>query len=580
MNLIDTLKLNLDTSKPLFCDTETNHFFSSIKLFQCYQEHWDSALVFDIAEYSLAEIYQLIKSCKTVWHNYSYDAACFCNDLNIKENPFPDFEDTLILSRLTLYPYLEFYSLDDCLTYACGYDPYAKQGLVKSELQKSFISTKTKDKFKEPASAQQIAYAATDVFYLPKLYNIVKAACDDFIYKLDKSFIHNALKWQQNGMPVDREALATLKQSVENRLSEIDKILPSTLNINSYLQVRNFLHMDSSDDLALADAAAHGNTNAALVREKRGLIKRLNFVSRYSYDRVKGYFNPTAVSGRVKCQGSDMPDGTDNLMQIPRDLKGVFGFADNDPRYLVHADFAQLELRTLTVLLGDPVLIKLFEGGHDLHKYAAQQLYDVPENEVSKELRLMAKMCNFSLLYGSGANTFRNVLITYGEIETPPLEECKEIVSKWKKLYPKVALWHKTKFSQANNNQLIGCTLNGRHYRALKPTDLLGIENQGLGAEVAKLSVHYLLKDNPDIKMLSFIHDAVILEAADLEQGKLYAELLVKAMIKGWFEAIKNSNYPTLSMPLEGEVFKRLGDKPTYIYTSKGDYDGFCANQS
>lgn len=576
MNLISILKNTLDPSKPLFCDTETNHFFSSIKLFQCYQEHWSEALVFDIAEYSLQEIYSLVKGCKSIWHNYSYDAACFCNDLGIKENPFPDFEDTLILSRLTLYPYLEYYSLDDCLKYACGFDPYEKQGLIKTELQKSFISTKTRDKFKEPASAQQLAYAATDVLYLPKLYNIVKVACNDFIYLLDKSFIDKALKWQQNGMPVDKEALAALEQSVKERLEQIDKILPKELNINSYLQVRNFLHMDSSDDLALADAASKGNTDAALVREKRGLIKRLNFVSRYSYDRIKGYFNPTAVSGRVKCQGSDMADGTDNLMQIPRDLKGVFGFAESDPRYLVHADFAQLELRTLTVLLGDPVLIKLFEGGHDLHKYAAQQLYEVPESEVSKELRLMAKMCNFSLLYGSGANTFRNVLITYGEIETPDLETCKNIVAKWKKLYPKVALWHKDRFAQANNNKLIGCTLNGRHYRAFKPTDLLGIENQGLGAEVAKLSLHYLLKENADIKVLSFIHDAIILEAEDLQQGKLYAELLVKAMVKGWFEAIKNSAYPTLSMPLEGEVFKHLSDKPAYVYSSKGDYDGFC----
>lgn len=575
-----TLKTNLDLSKPLFCDTETNHFFSSIKLFQCYQEHWSTALVFDIAKYNLLEIYELIKECKTVWHNYSYDAACFCNDLGIKENPFPDFEDTLILSRLTLYPYLEFYSLDDCLAYACGFDPYEKQGLVKKELQKSFISTKTKDKFKEPASRDQLDYAATDVFYLPRLYNIVKVACNDFIYLLDKSFISNALKWQQNGMPIDRAALTTLEQSAKARLTEIDKILPEDLNINSYLQVRKFLGMDSSDDLALADAASKGNTQAALVREKRGLIKRLNFVSRYSYDRIKGYFNPTAVSGRVKCQGSDLADGTDNLMQIPRDFKGAFGFSDDDPRYLVHADFAQLELRTLTVLLGDPVLIKLFEEGHDLHNYAAQQLYEVPEGEVSKELRLMAKMCNFSLLYGSGANTFRNVLITYGEIEIPDLEECKSIVAKWKKLYPKVALWHKDRFAQSNNNKLIGCTLNGRHYRALKPTDLLGIENQGLGAEVAKLSVHYLLKENPDIKMLSFIHDAVVLEAENLEQGKLYAELLVKAMVRGWFEAIKNSNYPTLSMPLEGEVFKHLNDKPAYVYTSKGDYDGFCAIKS
>ena len=340
---------NLDTSQPLYCDTETNQFFSKIRLVQVFQEHWDEAQLFDIRDVNLRDVYEDMKQCTTVWHNYSYDGACFCNDLGIKENPFPFFEDTLILSKLTLYKYLESFSLDNCLEYVHGYDVYGADEIEKKTMQKSFVSTKSKDMSKMDLTEKQLQYAANDVFYLPKLFHMVKHKTEDFVYQLDKTFLRTCLVWQQNGLPVDQKRLLQFKEDTQRAIDEQTVLLPEGLNINSPKQVRIAIGSEQSDDLGLAILGAEGNEIAKAVREKRKMVKRMNFLDRYSFDRVRGFFTPTAVSGRARCQGSSVKpyDGTDNLMQIPRELKGLFGFDEKDPRYLVYADFAQLELRTV-----------------------------------------------------------------------------------------------------------------------------------------------------------------------------------------------------------------------------------------
>ena len=570
---------NLKTTEPLYCDTETNQFFSKIRLVQVFQEHWDEPQLFDVRDASLKKLYSEMKKCTTVWHNYSYDAACFCNDLGIKENPFPFFEDTLILSRLSLYKHLESFSLDKCLEYVHGYDVYGADDLEKKVMQKSFVSTKTKDMSTMELTDDQLAYAAADVYYLPKLFHMVKGKTNDFIYQLDKTFLRSSVVWQQNGLPVDQDRLAQVKIETQEVIDRQTLLLPPGLNINSYKQVREAVGSDSSDDLALALLSAEGNEIAKSVREKRKMVKRMNFLDRYSFDRVKGHFTPTAVSGRARCQGSGVKphDGTDNLMQIPRELKYLFGFTDE--RYMVYADFAQLELRTVCADTGDKVLEKLFKEDNDLHIYAATQIFNKETEDITKDERFIAKMCNFSLLYLSGWKTFKNILIKLAG-SAPSDRDVEKTVAKWRKLYPGIAAWHKKVAAESggfgSKKTMFGSTLNGRNYRAKLITDLAGVQNQGLGAEVAKLAMHYFFKKEPGAKMLVFIHDSYVVEAAGLEEGKRIAKNLADSMVEAWFECTKNASVSDLPMPTTALVGKNFGDIDgkgifEYEYTNKGE---------
>ena len=553
---------NLNTQEPLYCDTETNQFFSKIRLVQVFQEHWDEAQLFDIRDVDLEELYLEMKQCTTVWHNYAYDAACFVNDLELEENPFPFFEDTLILAKLGLYNKIESNSLDSCLEYVHGYDVYGGNDLEKKVMQKSFVSTKSKDMSKADLTEDQLKYAAADVYYLPKLFNYLKDLTEDYIYQLDKTFLRTSQVWQKYGVPVDQDRLQLAKLNTQAVIDEQTELLPQGLNINSPKQVQEVTGMKTNNDLALAEASARGDEFAAAIREKRKMIKRKNFLARFSFDRVKGYFAPTTVSGRARCQGDSVKPytGHDNLMQQPRELKHLFGFTEEDPRYLVYSDFAQLELRTIAAITGDTVMETLFKEGKDLHIYAAEKIFNEKAENIDKQLRFTAKMCNFGLLYGCGWKTFGNILM--GILGTQP-DNLEEIVIKWKTLYPGVIKWQKKGMNQqpyGSNKPLFGKTLNGRNYRARIATDLLGVENQGTGAEAAKLAMHYFFKKEPKAKLLNFVHDSFIIEAANLEEGKRLAKSIADAMVEAWAETIKSAAASDIPMPTEALVGKNLGD--------------------
>lgn len=575
--LITELKDQLDLSQPLYLDTETSHFFSQIKLIQVYQEHWSDVLIFDCAKVNLKAIYEVIKSAKVIVYNYSYDGACFVNDLALNHTPFENFDDPLLLSRLVFYKELEKFSLDIVMSYVLGFNPYECEGANKKALQSSFLSTPKNDKFYNEPTDQQLLYAATDVFYLPYVYNRVKEASSEYVYKLDQLFLKECLVWQRNGMPVIKSNLEKLKDQYLKEKQEIESLLPVNLNPNSPNQVRAYTGLSSTEDAKLAEFERNGNKEASYIRKARKLTKKLNFVERYSFPRIRGYYAPTAISGRARCSGSDLIDGTDNLMQTPRSMAGIWGFEDNDPRFLVHADFAQLEMRSVTCLTGDPILNNLFRTGEDLHIYAASKIFNKPKDKVTKDERFIGKMCNFSLLYGSGHLTFWEVLVKLApqDIPVPSQNKVKEIVSQWKQLYPGIKAWHESAGVHYRKNLLINQTPNGRPFKAIRFTDWLGIQNQGLGAEVAKLALHYFVSRNPKAKFLSFVHDAFYIEANNQEEALIYCKEIADCMVCAWFESIANCKITDLPMPVDamaGKCLAVLDEEPHVKYTAEGSY--------
>ena len=92
----------------------------------------------------------------------------------------------------------------------------------------------------------------------------------------------------------------------------------------------------------------------------------------YDLTRVIGKFKPSARSGRFT---SDK----ENLQQIPRALKGIFGFDSESDRTLIYSDYAQLELRTICAILGVKLMESLFRDGEDLHGYVAKALFAISE---------------------------------------------------------------------------------------------------------------------------------------------------------------------------------------------------------
>lgn len=365
----------VDTVAPLFSDTETCGFYGKVRLLQLFQEGWDKvALVSWPEHFAMAA---LLGKCNTKWHNAHYDITTIQQQTGTRWCP-ERFDDTFLLARLA-FPREEKFDLDSVISYCTNYDVYARQGLDKKRLQKSKW-----DVLK--LSPEQELYAATDVYYMPAVWATVSNAMDTPSYKLDMHVLRRCLDFQWNGMHVDKTRLFARYE----KNAAIIKEAAMPINVNSWQQVRPYIGEEQSDDLAMAMFELQGNERAAQVRAVKKVMKQNSFLDKFDTedDFIYGKFLPSTRSGRLSSKDQ-------NLQQLPRALKEVFGYQPDEGRVLIYADYAQLELRTICAITLCRTMEELFRSGEDLHTYTARMLFG-PNFE--KRHRQISKTCNFSLL--------------------------------------------------------------------------------------------------------------------------------------------------------------------------------------
>ena len=72
---------------------------------------------------------------------------------------------------------------------------------------------------------------------------------------------------------------------------------------------------------------------------------------------------------------------------------------------LVAFDYSQIELRVTAILSGDPKLKEIFKKGEDVHSAVSSEVFNVPLDKVTSDMRRKAKVINFGIIYGMGVNS-------------------------------------------------------------------------------------------------------------------------------------------------------------------------------
>lgn len=543
----------IDQTKPLMFDTETIGLYGKIRLAQFYQEGFEKPIL--INQPDITELVSVLDKCWVVCHNASYDISTVQENLGRVAWCPERLDDTFYLSRLHYYDKDKF-SFDTCLSYALGYNPYKGLDSTKKVMQKSGWDSNV-------LSDEQKSYASFDVYYMLGLWQVVAGKLDSTSYKLDMITLKSNLRFQRNGMPVDRVRLNTMFAKNKAEVDTID--LP--VNCNSYKQVRPYIDSDNSDDAGLALLSAQGNERAIKVRRVRKLLKENSFLTKFSTTdgHIYGKFSPSARSGRSTCRDQ-------NLQQLPRSTKGCFGVEENGSKVMLYSDFSQLELRCVCSITGDIAMEKLYRDGIDIHTYVAERLFG--SGEVTKEHRRIAKTCNFSLLYGSGVDMFLSILLKSTGIILP-YKEAESICRRWRNLWAEVKSWQQRGLEDWRK-KLAWCTPLGRHYVAKRMNDQLNIQVQGMGSEVAKLANHYMEEsmranaegdDNPEAWkdwacwQRNFIHDSYIFIVPN--EPVLYeqvARIIAKGMEEAWIEMSAACKITSLPMPVKVDVGYNWGD--------------------
>jgi DNA polymerase-1 len=228
-----------------------------------------------------------------------------------------------------------------------------------------------------------------------------------------------------------------------------------------------------------------------------------------------------AVTGRMASQNpglQNIPVKTEESKAIRR------GFTASEGYTMLAIDYSQIELRVAAILSGDKKLIEIFKNGEDVHSGVASRVFNVPQNEVTREMRRKAKVINFGILYGMGVNALRGNLG-----EGTSREEAQEFLNAYFNTFTRLAEYLEETKEYAREHGYTE-TLFGRrrHFpgihssapfiRASAERMAINAPVQGTAADLMRIAMidvyNYLQKEKKgeDVRMLLQVHDELVFE--------------------------------------------------------------------
>ena len=231
------------------------------------------------------------------------------------------------------------------------------------------------------------------------------------------------------------------------------------------------------------------------------------------------YGQAIAVTGRLS---SNNP----NLQNIPvrtergREIRKAFIPRDCD-HTIISADYSQIELRIVAAISGDPAMCEAFKQNKDIHTATAAKVFNVAEEEVTKEMRYKAKSVNFGIIYGQGAfGLAENIGVSRSE--------AKEIIDNYKKQFANIQKYMDESINFCRENGYVQ-TLMGRKrwlkdinssnftVRGYAERNAINSPIQGTAADMIKLAMikihNEFKKQKFRSKMVMQVHDELVFDA-------------------------------------------------------------------
>ena len=230
------------------------------------------------------------------------------------------------------------------------------------------------------------------------------------------------------------------------------------------------------------------------------------------------YAQAVAVTGRLSSVNP-------NLQNIPirtsrgKEIRKAFLPASED-YVLLSADYSQIELRIVAAISHDETLCAAFKADKDIHTATAAKVFNVTEEEVTKEMRYKAKSVNFGIIYGQGA---------FGLAENLGISrtEAKEIIEQYKQEFPGIQQYMDDSIRFAKTNGYVQ-TLMGRKrwlkdiqsanftVRGFAERNAINSPIQGTAADMIKLAmikIDQAFRERKFVsRMLLQVHDELVFD--------------------------------------------------------------------
>ncbi len=231
-----------------------------------------------------------------------------------------------------------------------------------------------------------------------------------------------------------------------------------------------------------------------------------------------------------------------NLQNIPirtdlgKELRRYF-ISENNNYLLIDADYSQIELRLLAALAEDEAMLAAFESGEDIHTATAANVFGVPAEMVTPELRKRAKAVNFGILYGMGAYSLSEDLHV-------SLTKAKEYIAGYFAAYPQIDGYLKSVIENAYRDGFVTTLLGRRRYIPELKMQNKNMQHfgervamnspiQGTAADIIKIAmvrVHRRLQESGlDARLILQVHDELIVESSKAHAAAA-REILISEM--------------------------------------------------
>ncbi|RJQ14318.1 DNA polymerase I [Candidatus Parcubacteria bacterium] len=205
---------------------------------------------------------------------------------------------------------------------------------------------------------------------------------------------------------------------------------------------------------------------------------------------------------------------------------------------LVSFDYSQIELRLAAAFSQDEKMLEAFRLGQDIHALTAAEVNGIPIEKVDEEMRRQAKVLNFGILYGMGANAF-------AQSAGVSKERAREFIDEYFKKFAGVARYIEEIKDQARQLGFVRTITGRRRYipeihaqhqmvRSQAERIAVNMPIQGSDADISKMSmvaVDRKFSNSKDVRMLLQIHDALLFEISKSKIKEVVPE--IKSIMEG-----------------------------------------------
>jgi len=410
-----------------------------------------------------------------------------------------------------------------------------------------------------------VDYAAEDADITLRLKSIFEEKIsinnfNDLLYNIELPLVNVLADMEEAGVRLDTAALKQSSIDLTRYLQEVEKSVYELAGIEFNISSPKMVGEVLFDRLKIPGTSKKTKTGQYTTGEdvlenlksKHPIVEKI-----LEYRKIKKLLNtyinalPTLIShvdGKVHTTYNQTITATGrlsstnpNLQNIPiRDEEGKEirkAFIPDEGCLFLSADYSQIELRIMAHLSEDKNMIDAFRKGKDIHASTAAQIYNIPIEQVTRDMRRKAKTANFGIIYGIS-------VFGLSEQLRIPRSEAKELIDGYFITYPAVKEYMEKSIEKARQNGYVETIFHRKRFlpdinsrnaivRGYAERNAINTPIQGSAADIIKLAMNRIYKrfqeEKLQSKMIMQVHDELNFNVFPDELGKV-KEIVVYEM--------------------------------------------------